>query len=350
MPRSDPIITVLPWVEFIEVDRLTKAFPTALGVIPWARNFGRVARRTALDGVCFGVRQGELFGLLGTNGAGKSTILRILSGLIVPDGGTVIVAGIDASSAPVALRRKVGLCNTDERSFYHRITARRNLEYFGALQGLAGAPLRERIVQVMTAVDLKDVLDLRFDSFSSGMKQRLGIARALLADPDVLILDEPTRAVDPAHAASIRAFVRDELVGRRAQDRVARHQRARGGVGALRPDRRVASRQGRSGSALRANSIFASAHRSTTKSRSIARTTRFSRACVAFPDSSDVRFAAGGESPVRLIASLQQEPKAFTELLRAVSANGVCVSAIRQLERRPADIFADLISGTNDVR
>ena len=203
--------------DFVEVDDLTKTFPVTLGFVPWLRNAGRVQRQTALEGVSFGVRRGELFGLLGPNGAGKSTILRIIAGLVIADSGAVRVDGIDTRSAPLAVRRKVSLCCTDDRSFYYRLSARRNLEYFGALAGLYGARLRERISEVVRLVDLSGDLDRRFDTFSSGMKQRLGIARALLGDPELLILDEPTRAVDPAHAASIRAFVRDELVARQGK-------------------------------------------------------------------------------------------------------------------------------------
>ena len=121
----------------------------ALGFVPWVRNVGRVERQTALQGVSFGVRRGELFGLLGPNGAGKSTILRIIAGLVIADSGTVRVDGIDTRSVPLAVRRKVSLCCTDDRSFYYRLSARRNLEYFGALAGLYGARLRERISEVV---------------------------------------------------------------------------------------------------------------------------------------------------------------------------------------------------------
>jgi ABC-2 type transport system ATP-binding protein len=328
--------------DFIEVDELTKTFPSALGIIPWVRNLGRVERRTALDHVSFSVRRGELFGLLGANGAGKSTILRILAGLIVADSGTVRVDGIDARSAPLELRRKVGLCCTDERSFYYRLTGRLNLEYFGALAGLQPARLRERIADVARAVDLTDDLDRRFDAFSSGMRQRLGIARVLLGDPDVLIFDEPTRAVDPAHAASIRAFVRDELVARRGKtvllatnvleeawdlcERIAVLRRGR--IAAIAPPSEL---DAHAGAPLRyAITIDRSDPALLERTRAV-------------PGLVDVQVT--GDAPnVRLNVVLQPEPRALTELLRAVSANGVCVSSVRPLERRPADIFADLVS------
>jgi ABC-2 type transport system ATP-binding protein len=334
--------------DFIEADQLTKTFPTAAGIVPWVRNLGRVERRTALEGVSFGVRRGELFGFLGTNGAGKSTILRVLSGLILPDGGSLRIGGIDALTSPLALRRMVNLCCTDERSFYYRLSARLNLEYFGALAGLGGKQLRERIAEVARAVDLEGDLDLRFDAFSSGMKQRLGIARALLGDPEVLIFDEPTRAVDPAHTASIRAFIRDELVGRRGKtvllatnvleeawelcDRIAV---LRGGrIAALAPPGELDARPD------------APLRYEITVDRSDDALLGRTRAVSGL-----LELRVSGAAPAVLLdVLLAREPQALTELLRAVSANGVCVSSVRPQEPRPAEIFAGLVSERRDVR
>ena len=292
--------------------------------------------------------RGELFGLLGANGAGKSTILRILAGLGVADRGTVRVDGIDARTSPLELRRKVGLCCTDERSFYYRLSGRLNLEYFGALAGLDAARLRERIADVARAVDLTGDLDRRFDAFSSGMRQRLGIARALLADPEVLILDEPTRAVDPMHAASIRAFVRDELVGRRGKtvllatnvldeawelcERIAVLRRGR--IAAIAPPSELDAYAG------------APLRYAITIDRSDAALLDRTRAVAGLLD-----LQVAGDAPnVRLEVVLRPEPHALTELLRAVSANGVCVSSVRPQERRPAEIFADLVTEQSDER
>jgi ABC-2 type transport system ATP-binding protein len=328
--------------DFLEVDEVTKTFPVALGFIPWARKFGRVERATALGGVSFSVRRGELFGLLGANGAGKSTILRLIAGLVIADSGTIRVDGIDVRSAPLAVRRKVALCATDERSFYYRLSGRRNLEYFGALVGLHGQRLRERIAFVAGLVDLTGDLDRRFDAFSSGMKQRLGIARGLLGDPELLILDEPTRAVDPVHAASIRAFVRDELVGRQGKtvllatntldeawelcEQIAVLRRGRlVAIGA--PDALAAGAGGPVRYAITVDRTDADL---------IARTR-------AVPGLLELEVASDGDG-MQLNVRLDGEPRALTELLRAVSANGVCVSSIRPQERRPADVFADLIA------
>jgi len=288
------------------------------------------------------VRRGELFGLLGANGAGKSTILRLISGLVIADSGTILVDGIDVRSAPLAVRRKVALCCTDERSFYYRLTGQRNLEYFGALVGLHGQRLRERIAYVARLVDLTGDLDRRFDAFSSGMKQRLGIARGLLGDPELLILDEPTRAVDPVHAASIRTFVRDELVGRQGKtvllatntldeawelcERIAVLRRGRlVTIGA--PDALAA---GGSGPVRYAITV------DRTDDDLVARTR-------AVPGLLELEVASDGDG-MQLNVRLDAEPRTLTELLRAVSANGVCVSSIRPQERTPADVFADLVS------
>ena len=310
--------------DYLEVDQLTKTFPTAVGLFPWVRNIGRIERRVALDDVSFGVRGGELFGVVGANGAGKSTILRIVAGLVVPDRGTVRVDGIDARTAPLAVRRKVVLCCTDDRSFYYRLTARRNLEYFGTMAGLDGARLRGRIAEVVRLVDLTDDLDRRFDAFSSGMKQRLGIARGLLGDPELLILDEPTRAVDPVHAASIRGFVRNELVGRRGKTVVLATNLLEEAWELC--DRIAVLRRGR----------VAAIGSPAAHDALLARTR-------AVPGVIDLAIDADGAC-AHLRVVLDSEPRTLTELLRAVSANGICVRSIRPEERRPADVFADLIA------
>src|SRR5215472_3511575 len=133
----------------------------------------------------------------------------MLCTLTTPDAGTITIDGIDATKNPMAVKRRIGLCSSEERSFYFRLSARQNLEFFGALAGLTGARLHERIEEVATLVDLHDSLDKKFSGFSSGMRQRLTMARAMLADPPILYLDEPTRAVDPVHAHDLRRLIRE---------------------------------------------------------------------------------------------------------------------------------------------
>ncbi len=201
---TDPMLTV---------EHVDKSFPAAQGPVAMLRSFvGGIPRSQVLFDVSLSVARGELFGLLGPNGAGKSTLLKLLATLTVPESGRMTIDGIDVLRDPIAAKRRIGLCTSDERSFYFRLSARQNLEFFGALVGLSGKHLRRRIDECIDLVDLREFLDSRFGGFSSGMKVRLTMARALLADPAILFLDEPTRAVDPVHAEELRTLIRRNLV------------------------------------------------------------------------------------------------------------------------------------------
>jgi ABC-2 type transport system ATP-binding protein len=197
---TDPMLTV---------EHVDKSFPATQGAAGMLRSFlGGTERHQVLFDVSLSVGRGELFGLLGPNGAGKSTLLKLLATLIVPERGRMTIGGVDVLRDPIGAKRQIGLCTSDERSFYFRLTARQNLEFFGALVGLHGKQLKQRIDACIDLVDLRPDLDRRFGGFSSGMKVRLTMARALLADPAILFLDEPTRAVDPVHAEELRALIR----------------------------------------------------------------------------------------------------------------------------------------------
>jgi len=201
----------------IQVERVSKSFPTSYGIASWLRHGGRQPRREALRNVSLDVRRGELFGLVGPNGAGKTTLLKLVASLSIPDSGSITVNGIAAQCEPLAVRRQLGLCISEERSFYFRLSVRQNMEFFGVLAGLRGRELSRRIAAVVDMVDLGNTLESRFDSLSSGMRQRLSLARAMIADPPVLLVDEPTRGVDPMHAEALRRMLRDELVSRRGK-------------------------------------------------------------------------------------------------------------------------------------
>jgi ABC-2 type transport system ATP-binding protein len=198
----------------LTVEHVDKSFPAAHGPGAMLRSLvgQRIPRRQVLFDVNLSVERGELFGLLGPNGAGKSTLLKLLATLTVPDRGRMTIDGIDVQREPLRAKQRIGLCTSDERSFYFRLTARQNMEFFGALMGLSGKFLRRRIDECVELVDMKPYLDSRFGGYSSGMRVRLTMARALLADPGILFLDEPTRAVDPVHAEELRALVRRNLV------------------------------------------------------------------------------------------------------------------------------------------
>ncbi len=200
----------------LTVEHVDKSFPVAHGPGAMLRSMiGRsIPRRQILFDVNLRVGRGELFGLLGPNGAGKSTLLKLLATLTVPDRGRMTIDGIDVAAEPLEAKRRIALCASDERSFYFRLTARQNLEFFGSLMGVSGALLRRRIHECADLVDLRAHLDRRFGGFSSGMRVRLTVARALMADPSIMFFDEPTRAVDPVHAEDLRAMIRHSLVER----------------------------------------------------------------------------------------------------------------------------------------
>ncbi len=165
----------------------------------------------ALRGISFTIRHGEVVGLLGPNGAGKTTTVKILATLLLPDKGEAYIEGYDVVKEAMEVRKRIGLLLTVEKGFYGKLTGRENLEYFGALYGLGGERLRERINYLMRLLELDKLgaTDKLFEEYSLGMKARLGLARALLKDPPVLLLDEPTLGLDPPSARKIRRLVRD---------------------------------------------------------------------------------------------------------------------------------------------
>lgn len=194
----------------VVVEGLTKSFPRKRTVREIVRApFHRPARVEALRGVDFSVRRGELVGLLGPNGAGKTTLLKILCGLVLPERGRATL--FDVPAGDPRLPEMLGLVHGDERSFYWRLTARENLDFFARLYGLSRGRRAERVAALLEKVQLAVDANRRFSDFSSGMRQRLAIARALLADPPVVLMDEPTRSLDPVSAAVQRDWIKDEL-------------------------------------------------------------------------------------------------------------------------------------------
>ncbi|MBX3173945.1 MAG: ABC transporter ATP-binding protein [Gemmatimonadaceae bacterium] len=184
---------------------------------PWVealRNPRGATRVAALEDVSFEVNRGEIFGLLGPNGAGKTTLLKILATLIDPDAGRVRVDGHDAQREPAAVRQLLAPVLANERSLYWRLSALENLRLYAALQGLDARAARAECQRLLALVGLDDhSIGARLvATFSSGMRQRLLIARALLARPRVLLLDEPTRSLDPISARAFRQFLRDTVV------------------------------------------------------------------------------------------------------------------------------------------
>lgn len=164
-----------------------------------------------LRGIDLEVAQGEFVGLLGLNGAGKTTILKTVATVLTADAGTVRVLGYDADSEGKHVRHRVGYVLADERSFYWRLSARANLEFFASLDNLHGRAARERIDYLLGRLDLMRDADQPVRTYSTGMKQRLAIVRGLLKRPRVLLMDEPTRSIDSVHSAEVWLLVREEL-------------------------------------------------------------------------------------------------------------------------------------------
>lgn len=197
----------------IETQRLTKRF-RRLGTYRDLITYRiRPAEHLAVDELSFHVAPGELFGLLGENGAGKTTIIRMLATSLLPTSGTAIVGGYDVVREPQRVRELVGLANGDERSFYWRLTGRQNLEFFAALYHLDRTIARGRIATLVDAFGLRDEAEAPFYSYSTGTRHKFSIARGLLTEPHVLFLDEPTRSLDPLAAAEVRRLLVDHVVG-----------------------------------------------------------------------------------------------------------------------------------------
>jgi sodium transport system ATP-binding protein len=168
------------------------------------KTFGPVV---AVDDVSFSARDGEITGLLGPNGAGKTTTLRCLYTLMQPDRGAVSVDGIDAAGDALAVRRRLGVL-PDARGLYKRLTARENIAYFGRLHGLDEATIRARTEAMVNALDMADIAQRRTEGFSQGQRVKTAIARALIHDPNNVILDEPTNGLDVMATRSMRQFLK----------------------------------------------------------------------------------------------------------------------------------------------
>ena len=195
---------------------LTKRFSKDVGYLSLlpGRRKGAAA---ALKGISLQVDPGEAFGLIGTNGAGKTTLLKVLASMILPNEGRAYVYGNDVERNPRDAKGDVGYVVTEERSFYWRLTGRQNLRFFGTMNNIPRRELDSRIGELAKQLDLTPALDTRVLYYSTGMRQKLAIGRAFLGSPKLLLMDEPTRSLDPMVAQGLRRFVKEELVRRRGR-------------------------------------------------------------------------------------------------------------------------------------
>ena len=178
------------------------------------KTFGKRGEVRAVDGVSFVAPAGEITGLLGPNGAGKTTLLRVLATLMAPDSGRATIDGRDVVADRAAVRRRLGVLS-DARGLYPRLTGRENVEYYAALHGIAGAERARRIDELVERLGLGEIADRRAQGYSQGERMKVAIARALVHDPDTILLDEPTNGLD---IMSVRAL-REQLRGLRAAGR-----------------------------------------------------------------------------------------------------------------------------------
>ncbi len=194
----------------IEIRKLKKVFKQHTSL----KNLvlGRKKLTTALNGISLDIKEGEIFGLLGPNGAGKTTLIKILTTLILPTKGTATICGYDVVKDQWHVKNCIGLIHSDERSFFWRLTGRQNLEFFAAIYHLPERIAKERIDELIELVELEEYQNTMFQLYSTGMKQRLAIARGLLSRPKVLFMDEPMRSIDPITTQKIRRFIRNKAL------------------------------------------------------------------------------------------------------------------------------------------
>jgi ABC-2 type transport system ATP-binding protein len=191
----------------VEVQNLVKEFPARRG---WLG--GRSKPVEAVRGISFTLHAGEIFGLVGPNGAGKTTLIKMLTTLLEPSSGIARIGGLDVVAEAHRVRQLVGLVASNERSFYWRLTGYQNLLFFADIYRIPRLQALPWIDELVRLLDLQDRIHHRFDGYSTGMRQRLALARGLLNRPGILFMDEPTKGVDPIGSAEIIRIIKQRIV------------------------------------------------------------------------------------------------------------------------------------------
>jgi sodium transport system ATP-binding protein len=168
------------------------------------KSFGEVK---AVKGVSFEARDGEITGLLGPNGAGKTTTLRMLYSLLPPDDGEIRIDGLDPTRDAMEIKRTLGVV-PDSRGLYSRLTARENIAYYGELHGMGRAAIQVRIDELIGTLDMADFIDRRTEGFSQGQRVKVAIARAMVHEPQTVLMDEPSNGLDVMSTRALRDYIR----------------------------------------------------------------------------------------------------------------------------------------------
>ena len=168
------------------------------------KSFGDVK---AVNGISFEARDGEITGLLGPNGAGKTTTLRMLYSLLPPDGGRILIDGLDPTRDAMEIKRTLGVI-PDSRGLYSRLTARENIAYYGELHGMSRRQIEARVAALVDTLDMADFIDRRTEGFSQGQRVKVAIARAMIHEPQTVLMDEPSNGLDVMSTRALRDYVR----------------------------------------------------------------------------------------------------------------------------------------------